>query len=214
MREGCGVTEPPNPLGMEQPGDFEPPEEPGPPAHAADLEHGEEHLAPPPDLYEWTPERAAAVLRAGGFLLHVADGLSRVKPPEHEHDPRADCGCDACQLWRLTERDAIDAGAPLARILNRYEPARRLAGVVDEVEFGSAMLAYAKRNLTTRARLLDHKRAVEERPAGHYEGAEYSEEQETRKAAAEGHVIIPGEGELGAPGSGFMPNPPPPPEPE
>lgn len=197
------MTEPPNPLGMEQPGDFEPPDGPTPPAHAADLEHGEDYGPASPDLIEWTPERAAAMLRGGGFLLHVADGLSRAKPPEHIEDPRADCGCDACQLWRLTERDALDAGAPLARILNRYEPARRLAGVADEAELGFALLAYAKRNLSARARLLEDKRAREERPPGPYEGAVMTEDDVTRQAADEGLVIRPGEYQ----GPGFIPSP-------
>lgn len=92
-----------------------------------------------PALLEWTPERAGAVVRAAGFGLHMADNLS--------NEP------EGVELWRATEADVAAMGPPLARILNRYEPARRLAGVVDEGELGFAMAAYARRNLALRGRV-------------------------------------------------------------
>ncbi len=62
--------------------------------------------------------------------------------------------------------EAVQAiGAPLARILNRYAPARRLAGVSDEAELGFAAAAYFRRNLAERGRLATAKREREEAAA-------------------------------------------------
>jgi CubicO group peptidase (beta-lactamase class C family) len=129
-----------NPLGLED-DHFEPSDDPQP----AELHSGDDYEPPPPaDVFEWTPERAGAVIKAGGFVLHTADSMS--------HEPGGET------LWKATEQDALDAGAPLSRILNRYEPARRLAGVVDEAEFAAAMFSYAKRNLGQRGQLVRQKR--------------------------------------------------------
>jgi hypothetical protein len=125
---------------------FSPPDEPGVPVDVDD-----DYEPPPPEPLEWTPERAAALVKGGGLLLHVADPLG--------HEPGGD------ELWRATEQDALDIGAPLARILNRYAPARRLAGVADEGELAFATLAYAKRNLVLRGRLVRERKAAEEAAA-------------------------------------------------
>jgi hypothetical protein len=113
------------------------------PAPAAALEQGGDYEPPPPQLIEWTPERAAAIVRGAGYLLHASDGVAREPGGE--------------RLWRATEEDAAAIGPPLARILNRYDAARRLAGVSDEAELTFALGAYAKRNLALRGRLLAEK---------------------------------------------------------
>lgn len=92
------------------------------------------------DVVEWTPERASALVRAVGFGLHTLDPAASL--PDGE------------ELWRATEQEAEEIGVPLARILARYEPARKLAGVVDEVELGAAFVSYAKRNMRQRGRLV------------------------------------------------------------
>lgn len=92
------------------------------------------------DLVEWTPERAAALIRGFGLALHTLD-------PATELDGGED-------LWRATSQEASEIGAPLSRILARYEPARRLAGVVDEAELGAAFVSYTKRNLKQRGRVV------------------------------------------------------------
>ncbi len=152
---------PENPLGVE-PVDWIAPEdgEQPPVARASDLELEDDYEAASPELLEWTPERAEAIVRGGGFLLHTLDPLAT-----------ADHGPDGAELWRATEQDARDMSAPLARILNRYAPARRLAGVSDEVELGLGFVAYAKRNLAARGRIAAAvKRAEDDRP-GPFEGA-------------------------------------------
>lgn len=101
--------------------------------------------APPPEPLEWTPERAGALVRGFGFVLHSADGLA--------HEPGGE------ELWRATMADAEAIGPPLARILNRYAPARRLAGVSDEAELAFGVVPYVKRNLQLRGRL--HRERVE-----------------------------------------------------
>jgi hypothetical protein len=137
-----------DPLGIE-PAGFEPPDDPTiAPAEDAEYE------PPPPEPIEWTPERAGAVVRAGGLVLHMADPLSHAE------------GGD--ELWRATDADAEAIGAPLARILNRYAPARRLAGVADEGELAFSLLAYAKRNLELRGELVQAEREraeAESRPS-------------------------------------------------
>lgn len=91
------------------------------------------------ELVEWTPQRAAAVVRGLGYGLHALDPAAELPGGE--------------QLWRATAQDAEDIGQPLARILARYAPARRLAGVVDEAELGAAFVGYAKRNMKLRGQL-------------------------------------------------------------
>lgn len=159
-------------LGVDQRSPFVPPEEPPPVARALDLEAGEE-LDVAPTVVEWTPERAAAVMRGVGFMLHHADPIG------------AEPGGD--ELWRMTEADALAAGAPLSRILNRYDPARRLAGQADEAELAFAMLGYAKSQLSLRGRLVAEKRARdEERPPRPFEGAELVEHQGTGEVPLHG----------------------------
>lgn len=113
-----------------------------------DLE--DDYVPPAAEPIEWTPERAGAIVKAAGFVLHTADPLAQ--------EPGAET------LWKATEDDARDAGAPLARILNRYAPARQLAGVSDEAELAFAMLSYAKRNMAMRGQLVTAKRQREEAP--------------------------------------------------
>jgi hypothetical protein len=132
---------PTNPLGLES-DEWAPPE--GPTPARADLDDELDFEPPPREPLEWTPERAGAIVRAGGFLLHTADGLSREPGGE--------------ELWRATEADVEAIAPPLARILNRYEPARRLAGVSDETELAIGLMGYARRNLAERGRLATTKR--------------------------------------------------------
>lgn len=129
---------------------FVPPDEPTIPPADTDLDYE----PPPPELIEWTPERAGAVVRAGGFLLHTADPLG--------NDPGGE------GLWKATEQDALEIGAPLARILNRYAPARRLAGLSDEGELAFALVGYTKRNLAYRGQLVAARR--EEEQGAHADG--------------------------------------------
>jgi hypothetical protein len=92
------------------------------------------------DIVEWTPDRAAAMVRGFGLVLHTLDPATEL-----------DGGDD---LWRATSIEASEIGEPLSRILKRYAPARRLAPVVDEAELGAAFVSYAKRNLRTRGRVV------------------------------------------------------------
>ena len=123
---------------------FEPGETPDPPTSPT-LE-----LAPAADLIEWTPERAAAIVRGLGYTLHTFDPAAHLEGGE--------------ELWRATEAEAREIGAPLSRILARYEPARRLAGVVDEAELGAAFVSYAKRNMRERGRVVMAAKEAEEGP--------------------------------------------------
>jgi hypothetical protein len=132
-----------NPLGLEE-DVWTPPEGPLP----AEAEPEPDYRPPSQELIEWTPERCGFLVRGGGFLLHTADGLSR--EPE---------GTD---LWKATEDDIDAIAPPLARILNRYEPARRLAGVADEGELALGMAAYVRRNLVERGRVAGAKHQREE----------------------------------------------------
>lgn len=118
------------------------PVEDGRPRLDVDLD---DELPPPEHLFDWTPERAGAIIRAGGYVLHTADRVAHVEGGE--------------ELWKATEQDARAAGEPLARILNRYDAARRLVGFVDEAEFAAAMFDYARRNLELRGRLVRVERA-------------------------------------------------------
>jgi hypothetical protein len=133
------ATKSTNPLELE-PDAWRPPEQPTP----AQLDPGDDFEPPPPEPLEWSPERGGAIVRAGGFLLHTADGMAR--------EPGGD------ELWRATEADVDAIAPPLARILNRYEPARRLAGVSDETELAIGLMGYARRNLAERGRLVTAKR--------------------------------------------------------
>ncbi|HEY2936761.1 MAG TPA: hypothetical protein VGJ25_09175 [Gaiellaceae bacterium] len=105
----------------------------------AEAEPEPDYRPEPAELIEWTAERAGFLFRGAGYLLHTADGLSR--------EPEGDA------LWKATEDDIEAIGPPLARILNRYEPARRLAGVADEGELALGILAYTRRNLVERGRV-------------------------------------------------------------
>src|SRR5207249_1881263 len=91
-----------DPFDLEQTGGFTPPGDGRPRLDDTldDLDEG------PVRLFEWTPERAAAVVKAGGYVLHTADGMTNVPGGE--------------RLWKATDEDAQAAGEPLARILNRY----------------------------------------------------------------------------------------------
>jgi hypothetical protein len=111
----------------------------------ADESGEEQHLAvvevpPLADVVEWTPERAAAMVRAFGMGLHMFDPATNL--------PGGD------DLWRATSTEAAEIGEPLSRILARYSPTRKLAGVVDEAEMGVAFVSYAKRNMRTRGRVV------------------------------------------------------------
>jgi hypothetical protein len=140
------TSDPANPLGLE-PDHFTPPAQPVP------AETGVEELyeRPAPELVEWTPERAGNIVRGFGYLAHIADPVS--SEPE------------AADLWKATQDDIEAIGPPLSRILNRYEPARRLAGVSDEAELAFGMIAYARSNLATRGRALTAKRQREQEAA-------------------------------------------------
>jgi hypothetical protein len=147
------ATPPPtaeNPFEIETPPSFEPGD--GRPNLESDLDDELDEIDP--HLFDWTPERAGAVIRAGGYVLHTADRMGHVDGGE--------------ELWKATEADARAAGEPLARILNRYDGARRLAGMVDEAEFAAAMFDYARRNLAHRGQLVRRDRALrqEEPQAG------------------------------------------------
>lgn len=108
----------------------------------------DDYVPPPPEILEWTPERAGAIVRAGGFLLHTADPVAR---DQVAHELEID-------LWRATEDDVSAIAPPLSRILNRYAPARRLAGVSDEMELAFGMIGYLRENLADRGRIVTTKR--------------------------------------------------------
>lgn len=128
-----------SPLDLET-GAFTAPKEPPPTRTADELAADADYEPPPPELIEWTPERAAAIVRGLGFGLHVLDPVGHADGAE--------------DLWRWTMDDAIEAGGPLSRILNRYAPARRLAGYSDEAELTIIMGSYVRRNLADRGRIL------------------------------------------------------------
>lgn len=180
-----GRSSAPNALGVDPGSPFAPEKERPPVARARDLEDaGEDYEPAAPELIEWTPERAGNIIKAIGWALHQADGLS---------DP-IDGDELGAELWKATEDDAIAIGTPLARILNRYQPARRLAGVSDEAELAFAFAGYARRNLALRGRIA----ATRE------------------KAEAAGPKLVPSQPEekvegwpgSGAGGLGFLPGPP------
>jgi hypothetical protein len=142
-------------LGADPGPHFDPKEAAPPPVGAAELDAGDDYIAPPlPE--EWTPERAENIVRAAGLVLHFSDGYGR-RPGGEE-------------LWRATDADARDMAGPLARILNRYTVLRTLAKVSDGTELGAALYGYARRNLGLRGRLVaDY---AEAEPAALFEGAE------------------------------------------
>lgn len=133
-----------------------------PVASAAELEADELAEAPLEDVsIEWTPDRAAALLRGIGYLGHIADPLHRAEHP------------DADELWKWSQADAVAAGEPLSRILNRYAPLRRLAGVADETELAFTLTPYVLENLARRGRIVSSLKLEQEAaPAGPFEGAE------------------------------------------
>jgi hypothetical protein len=140
-----------NPLGLEEDRWSQPDRE-----LPADTGDDLDYVAPPPQILEWTPERAGAIVRAGGFLLHTADPIARDEvAKELEVD-----------LWRATEDDVSAIAPPLARILNRYEPARRLAGVSDEMELAFGMIGYLRENMADRGRIVTAKRRREAEQTG------------------------------------------------
>lgn len=110
----------------------------------------EDYEPPAREPIEWTPDRAGAIVRGAGFTLHKIDGL-HLEPGGEE-------------LWRATAEDAEAIGAPLSRILNRYAPARELAGYADEAELTLALVAYTRDNLALRGRLVKQRRDRGERP--------------------------------------------------
>jgi hypothetical protein len=149
---GSSASSKTDPLDLD-PGRFKPPEgEPPRPRTAADLEADHDYEPAPPELIDWTPERAAAVVRALGFGLHMLD------PVGH-----ADGGDE---LWRWTKEDALEAGEPLARIMNRYAPMRRLAGFSDEAELAIVMTGYIRQNMAHRGRVVAAHRDAAELAAG------------------------------------------------
>jgi hypothetical protein len=83
-------------------------------------------------------------VRGAGFILHTADGLA--KEPE------------GAELWRATQADIDAIAPPLARILNRYAPARSLAGLSDEAELLIGVGAYMRTQLAERGRVATIKR--------------------------------------------------------
>jgi hypothetical protein len=132
-----------NALGLEQ-DTWTPPEQPAP----ADATVDDAYVPPSAEPIEWTPERCAFLVRGAGLVLHTADGLSR--EPE------------GAELWRATEDDIGMIAPPLSRIMNRYEPARRLAGVSDEAELAIGVLAYTRRQLVARGQVATAKRQRDE----------------------------------------------------
>lgn len=148
-----------NPFGLEDAA-FEPGAEVSPQLEP----EGDPYEPPAPELILWTSERAGFLLRAAGALLHTADSASHVAIAAHLERPPAgeSCSCEACELWRMTQRNVDEMGPPLAAILNRYAAARRLAGFSDEGALAFGMLAYATQNLAARGRIVAEGRAAEE----------------------------------------------------
>lgn len=137
-----------DPFAVESPPPFAPGTEGKPNLEGVGDDELDEH--PDAHLFDWTPERAGAVIRAGGYVLHTADRVAHIDGGE--------------ALWKATEQDALAAGEPLSRILNRYDGARRLAGMVDEAEFAAAMFDYARRNLALRGQLVRREKAQTDQP--------------------------------------------------
>src|SRR4051794_25117273 len=61
-----------DPLDLER-GDFKPPEQPPPVRTARDFDDVDDYEPAPAELIDWTTERAGAVVKGGGFLLHTID---------------------------------------------------------------------------------------------------------------------------------------------
>lgn len=159
--ESAKPTSAGNLFGFESSARHTPADGPTPPPvlTAADLEADELPDGPlEPTVIEWTPDRAAALLRGLGYCASKADPVNRLDHP------------DAGELWRWSEADAIQAGEPLARILNRYGPLRALAGVADEAELAFELTPYLLDNLARRGRIIAATRPAE--PVGPFEGAE------------------------------------------
>jgi hypothetical protein len=153
------ASSPTSPLGFAGEA-FRRPEQPPTTKDAAALEA--ERLAqeqPPPEPIQWDEAKAEPVLTAFGYLLHSLDNVAG--------EPYAP------DLWKMTQDDLDAIAAPLARIANRYEMTRRVAGASDEISLGVAVWPYAKRNLQQRGRALGLAR-VEQRtaPSGGYERAQ------------------------------------------
>lgn len=148
-----------NLFGFESSAAHTPTDRPQRPSTAADLEANElpDDLIEP-TVIEWTPDRAAALLRGLGYVASKADPVNRLDHP------------DAGELWRWDAADALEAGEPLARILNRYGPLRQLAGVADEAEVAFTLAPYVLDNLARRGRILAAVKPAE--PTGPFEGAD------------------------------------------
>lgn len=101
-----------------------PPEEPTP-------EHGA--LGPLAD--EWQEQQVGDWLRNAGALAHAAIGVA-------DND------------WTMTESDLERIGAPLTRILNRYQPARAVAGYSDPLAVAAGFGLYGWRSALERTQAL------------------------------------------------------------
>lgn len=158
--ESWASAEGPNPLKLEGAPAFEPPRDRPQVADAARLE-GEELPVPAPVPVEWTPERAAAVLRGGFFVARIADPVAREQEGK------------LLELWRLDAADALEAGGPLSRMMNRYAPVRTLAGFADEAELGLTLGPLIAEQIRRRGQAIA---AIEERvmqgvdPRARFEG--------------------------------------------
>lgn len=126
--------------------------DPGPEFAAADDEERQEHDQPeqPVDLDEGpleeiSEETVRSALRAQGRLLHVSVAADR------ESDE---------WLWLADELD--DIVPPLTRIINRYEPLRRLAVAGDWLPVFTTLGAYGARSMRERGLAHARLRALEE----------------------------------------------------
>ena len=170
-------TEGPNPLGLEGAPPFVGSDEPIPVARARDLEQGEDTFEPPaPEPVEWTPERAAAILRGGFFLARFVDPVAREDEGKQ------------LELWRLDKADALEAGGPLSRMMNRYTPVRTLAGLADEAELGLTLGPLLVEHVRRRGEALAaiENRVVQTAGLGPFDGAD---PQAARVAPAGGEPV-------------------------
>jgi hypothetical protein len=117
---------------------FTPEKEPQPAVTATDLdlERFEPEL---PEPFMWTPEKAESVVRIAGLVAHTVDPLAS-----------SDYADD---LWKADEDDCAEIAPPLARIMNRHETLRHLAGFSDEAELTAAMWSYTRKNTAQRGRI-------------------------------------------------------------
>lgn len=116
---------------------FRKPDEAPPAATARSLE-ADDPPAPPPPPILWDDEKLRPILTGIGYALHSLDPVASSP--------------NAPELWKLTEDDAAAMAAPLARIANRYDTVRQVAGYSDELSIAVAAGPYIKRNLAERGR--------------------------------------------------------------